>query len=335
MTAPPDEQLPLRTRRPVRPWRLAVALLVVVGAAVTMLADLLGLDRHPPFAQLAAFRVPLLGLLVVVAVVAVAAAVRRRRGFTLAAGLLVVALVTAMVVAPRAVATSDPPAPGTRTLTVLSFNTYEGTADVDALAALITTTRPDLIALPESARRFSDKLAPLVPGYRFAPSGDRGRDVNGVTAAVRADLGDVAVQVDRTTNFPSVQLSGAGLGSLRFVAFHSVAPTRGEIPQWIHDLSSLGRWCDDRGGGPVIIAGDFNATLDHSVFRSATQGCTDAAERTGEGLVGTWPTRVPRWMGTQIDHVIFARGVAAETLSVHDIPGSDHRALVTRLRLPT
>ena len=36
----------------------------------------------------------------------------------------------------------------------------------------------------------------------------------------------------------------------------------------------------------MIVAGDFNATLDHSVFRTAMTGCADAAERTGDGPGG-------------------------------------------------
>jgi endonuclease/exonuclease/phosphatase (EEP) superfamily protein YafD len=338
MTAPPDEQLPLRTRPPVSRWRLAFSLLVVAATAVGMLPDLLGLDRRGPFAQLVSFRPALLAVLLVVAVAAAVGAVLRRRGWTLAVGLLAVAVVAAVAVLPRALPVVDAPAPdapGVRALTVLAFNTYEGRADVAALAALIRTTRPDLIALPESAGRYRDKLAPLVDGYRFAPSQERGRDVQGVTAAVRADLGDVTVQVDRSTGFPSVEVSGGGLGTVHFVAFHSIAPTPGEIPEWSGDLGTLDRWCANRDAGPVIIAGDFNASLDHSVFRNAIHGCTDAAERTGEGLVGTWPTRLPRLLGTQIDHVLITGGVAAETLSVHDIPGSDHRAVLTRLRLPT
>ena len=50
--------------------------------------------------------------------------------------------------------------------------------------------------------------------------------------------------------------------------------------------------------------------------------------------MGTWPDRFPRWLGPQIDHVLVTGGVTAETFSVHDIPGSDHRAVLTRLRLP-
>jgi endonuclease/exonuclease/phosphatase (EEP) superfamily protein YafD len=217
---------------------------------------------------------------------------------------------------------------------VLTVNTFEGEADVEAVAALVRSGRPDLIAITESAGRFRDRLAPLLPDYRFAASQDRGEDVHGVTAAAHTDLGEVAVQVDRSTTFPSVQLTGGGLGDLRFVTFHSVAPTREDLPGWRSDLTTLDRWCANRDIGPAIVAGDFNATLDHSVFRAAITGCADAAERTGNGLTATWPSPWPRWVGPQIDHVLITGGITAEALSVHDIPGTDHRAVLTRLRLP-
>ncbi len=332
MSAPPDE-LPGRTRRPVHRGRLAVALLVVLAAAVGLLPDLLGLDRHSPFAQLVAFRPALLAGLAVLAVVATVVAVVRRRGWTLAGGLLAVALAASLLVLPRAVATGEVPEPG-HPLTVLTVNTFEGEADVEAVAALVRSGRPDLIAITESAGRFRDRLAPLLPDYRFAASQDRGEDVHGVTAAAHTDLGEVAVQVDRSTTFPSVELTGGGLGDLRFVTFHSVAPTREDLPGWRSDLTTLDRWCANRDIGPAIVAGDFNATLDHSVFRAAITGCADAAERTGNGLTATWPSPWPRWVGPQIDHVLVTGGITAEALSVHDIPGTDHRAVLTRLRLP-
>jgi endonuclease/exonuclease/phosphatase (EEP) superfamily protein YafD len=336
MSAPPDE-LPGRTRPPVRRARLVLAVLVVLAAAVGLLSDLLGLDHRSPFAQLVAFRPALLAVLLVLAVAAAVAATVRRRGWTLAGGLLAVAAVGGALVLPRAIPAVDvpePDAPAARTLTVMAFNTYEGDGNVDAVAALIRSGRPDLIALPEAGARYRDRLAPLVPDYRLISSSERGRDVNAVTVGSRADLGDLAAHVDRSTGFPSVEISGGGLGDLRFVGFHSIAPTPGAVPEWNHDLGTLDRWCAGPQPGPVIIAGDFNATLDHSVFRSATTGCVDAAEETGDGLAGTWPSRFPRWLGPQIDHVLLTGGITAETLSVHDVPGSDHRAVLTRLRLP-
>src|SRR4029079_9932043 len=144
MSAPPDE-LPGRTRPSVRRVRLAFAVLVVIVTAVLLLPDLLGLDHRSPFAQLVAFRPALLAGLLGLAVVASVVAVVRRRGWTLAGGLLGVALVGGAMVLPRALPAVDVPEPdasAARTLTVLAFNTYEGDGNVDALAALIHSARP-------------------------------------------------------------------------------------------------------------------------------------------------------------------------------------------------
>jgi endonuclease/exonuclease/phosphatase (EEP) superfamily protein YafD len=76
------------------------------------------------------------------------------------------------------------------------------------------------------------------------------------------------------------------------------------------------------------------AGLDHSVLRSTTTGCSDAAAQRGQGLVPTWPTWLPDWLGPQIDHVFVTDPIIAEHFEVREITGSDHRAVLTRLRLP-
>jgi endonuclease/exonuclease/phosphatase (EEP) superfamily protein YafD len=83
------------------------------------------------------------------------------------------------------------------------------------------------------------------------------------------------------------------------------------------------------------VAGDFNATLDHSALRAGTSGCGDAAAQRGAGLLPTWgPGPTSRRVGPQIDHVFATDGITAETFDVHDVAGSDHRAILTTLRLP-
>jgi endonuclease/exonuclease/phosphatase (EEP) superfamily protein YafD len=67
----------------------------------------------------------------------------------------------------------------------------------------------------------------------------------------------------------------------------------------------------------------------------AEHGCVDAGEQRGAGLIPTWGDS-PRMRrgGPQIDHVLATNGINSEAFTVHDIPGSDHRAVLTRLRLP-
>jgi endonuclease/exonuclease/phosphatase (EEP) superfamily protein YafD len=345
MTAPPDRltsasfppsyvSVPKRRR-----WilRYVSAALFTLVLAVFVLPDLLfGLDRQSPFAQLVSVRPWLLVGVTALLVMLLIVFFFERRMLPFVAGVLAVLLIGGGLVLPRIV--SDPVPAGGRPFTVLAFNTYEGTADIEQVAALIEQHRPDVIALSEAGQRFADRLAPLVEplGYALHSSvGERAKDVGGVTAVVSDRLGDVQVRIGKeTSSFPYVELSGGGLGDLRMVAFHSVAPVPGSVPDWEHDLALLGQWCT--GPTPAVVAGDFNATLDHSPLRAGTAGCGDAAAQRGQGLVPTWgpSPRIREEFGPQIDHVFATDGIVAETFEVHDVTGSDHRAVLTTLRLP-
>ena len=343
MTAPPGQLRPAapgrreNSRLVLRGAAFLAALLCTIAFAALALPDLLGLDRRTPFVQLLAFRpwTLLAGLGAVLVLAPVCWFGGRVRAFAvpLLAGVVAVVLVGAAMVLPRVVA--DPlPSTGTP-LTVLAFNTFEGDADPRALAALVAEQRPDLVSIPEAGEDYRVGLAPLVEplGYRVAATAGAD-DVNSVTALVSERLGEVAFRVgDEPAYFPYVEVSGGGLGELRFVAYHAAAPLRGQLRQWEGDLALLSRWCT--AATPAIVAGDFNATLDHSALRSGMRGCVDAADQRGEGLVPTWsPTDRSQLFGPQIDHVLSTAGIAAETFTVHDVAGSDHRAVVTRLRLP-
>lgn len=311
-----------------------LALPFVAAVALLTLPDLVGLDRFTPLAQLVAFRPYLLIGLLVVAPVLVVLARWVRGAVPAAAGVVVVLVIAAALVAPREVATTPVPAGG-HPLTVAAFNTYSGAADVAEVAGLIRDARPDLVSLVEAGVTFRSKLAPLVEplGYHLITAvGEPEGDLGGVTAVVADHLGDVRSSTYTATPFPRVELEGGGLGDLRFVAFHTLAPRRGDVPQWVSDVGLVSQWC--AGPRPAIIAGDFNATLDHSVFRSATAGCGDAAAQRGQGLTPTWPTWLPSWLGPQIDHVLATDPIVAESFEVREIAGSDHRAVLARLRIP-
>lgn len=337
-TVGPPPALPHRGAREVLRYLVAVAFTLVV--AVSTVPDLIfGIDRRSPFAQLVSFRpVVLIGVLALLALLTVMLRFDRRV-WPFVSGTLVVLLVGAGMTLPRAFA--EPLPTGGTPLKVLAFNAYEGQADLDALAALIRTDRPDLMSFPEAGSRFAARLAPLIEplGYRLHSTTGKGRnDVDNVTAAVSDRLGNVDVQIGRdTSTFPYVDITGGTLGPLHFVAFHSVAPVPGSVPKWVADMNLLTEWCG--GGTPAIIAGDFNATLDNSPLRAGTVGCGDAAAQRGDGLIPTWGpysagTGVRAVAGPQIDHVFGTAGIAAETFAVHDVPGSDHRAVTSTLRLP-
>jgi endonuclease/exonuclease/phosphatase (EEP) superfamily protein YafD len=81
------------------------------------------------------------------------------------------------------------------------------------------------------------------------------------------------------------------------------------------------------------VVGDLNATLDNGPLRAALGRCVSAAQGR-DALVGTYPSRLPRWLGIQIDHVLVPQGTTTFGFRAYDLPGTDHRAVIARLRLP-
>lgn len=340
---PPTERLPVVPPRPAGPpphrsglaGRVVGAVAVALVASVFLVPDLwFGLDRWSPFTQLIAFRPILVAGMVVVVLALGLVTLGMRRAWPFPVALLLVLGVGAATLAPRMIA--DPLPTTGESLKVLSFNVYTGDADVQALAETIRRERPDVVALPEAGERYRERLMPLIEdlGYASRASvGEHSRDVNGVVALVSPRFGAVDFtvgKIDENSPFPYVEVTGGELGDLRFVAFHSVAPTAGSVAQWRVDLTGAGEWC--RGDTPTVIAGDFNATLDHTVLREAMADCADAASQRGSALTATWPTSLPRWLGSEIDHVFSTTG-SAESFEVLDLPDSDHRAVLTTLRL--
>ncbi|MCH8168147.1 MAG: endonuclease/exonuclease/phosphatase family protein [Proteobacteria bacterium] len=91
-------------------------------------------------------------------------------------------------------------------------------------------------------------------------------------------------------------------------------------------------------GHPLIVAGDFNAAPWSWVVARA-------AEVTGTRILGgyrvTWKGRyrtplgpLPEPWGHQIDQILLSAGIGVVSVETLDLPGSDHRGLFVRLRIP-
>ena len=86
--------------------------------------------------------------------------------------------------------------------------------------------------------------------------------------------------------------------------------------------------------GPLqLLAGDFNSTLDHHELRKLVdRGYRDAAEAVGAGFSPTWQGH--RAPPVTIDHVLVPERVGVLGVEVHELPRSDHRAVLGVLALP-
>ena len=154
----------------------------------------------------------------------------------------------------------------------------------------------------------------------------------GVVLLAGPRAGRLQVEAGTDLRYRHVRAAGGILGGRTLFAVHVTAPRKPRLAaRWRRDLGVVGRWT--RATPAPIVAGDLNATLDNAPLRAALGGCVPVA-RGWRALVGTYPTGLPRWFGIRIDHVLVPAGTTVVDVGVHDVPGTDHRAVVTRLVLP-
>jgi endonuclease/exonuclease/phosphatase family metal-dependent hydrolase len=132
---------------------------------------------------------------------------------------------------------------------------------------------------------------------------------------------------------PSAVVDLPGREDVELTAVHVQPPLYDEdVPIWRTELAALPRSTPNKR--VRVLAGDFNATLDHAPFRDLVErGYADAAEETGEGLDPTWSS-LPTGPPLTIDHIVTDNRCAISSYAVHDIPGSDHNAIIAEIILP-
>src|SRR5690606_16835912 len=103
---------------------------------------------------------------------------------------------------------------------------------------------------------------------------------------------------------------------------------------WRDGLRALPR--PDAAGPPHVLAGDFNATLDHAEIRDLlAAGYRDAADATGDGLRATWPVIGNRGVpGVTLDRILVNATAEIIAFRVHTLSRTDHRVTFAELRLP-
>ncbi|GAT65627.1 endonuclease [Planomonospora sphaerica] len=255
---------------------------------------------------------------------------RRRAAAAVA---LVVSAVLALAVLPRHFADGDPPA-GPQRLRVLAANLAVGAGDTAALMDLVRALDPDVLTLQELTPEAVARLE--AAGLRTLLPYTVDRSKNGVWGSglySRHRLSELPLIEEGRFRQARAVLEYPGGRRIEVVSVHPCAPRYDyKVPCWFDGLRALPR----AGGELRVLAGDFNATLDHGPVRDLLDsGYRDAADATGQGLTPTWPQRgwepVP---GVALDHVLADARMAVDAFSVHSLPGTDHRPVFADLRLP-
>jgi endonuclease/exonuclease/phosphatase family metal-dependent hydrolase len=210
---------------------------------------------------------------------------------------------------------------------IFSANLLAGAAEPAPLLAAIEKADPDIIALQEAT---PENLAMLkaagVMKSRPYFAGVPMVGTRGYFTLSRWPLRVIPGSGLIGDNWPEMRVGNTGM---IFRNIHPSPPLKfSNTPKW---EAALGEIPSSRGNR--VISGDFNATLDHSDFRSVlSRGYRDAADQTGNGFKWTWVvTRTGRLV---IDHVLVPPGVDVQSFEVIDLPGSDHNAVAARVQLP-
>ncbi len=251
------------------------------------------------------------------------------------------AAITAAAVAIVLVATQAPmflrgapaAAPGRR-VTVMTSNLLFGEADPRALVAAVRDRAVDVLAVQELT---DDAIALLndagmcaaLPHFMVSPRDDPG----GAGLWSRFPLEPIDVPIP--FNYPPV-VARVDVDGRRVViaSVHPASPWPSDGEAWSYELRSMADWLDGIDE-PIVVAGDFNSTVDHRQFREILRrGFVDAASHVGGGFRPTWPVGRRALPVIAIDHVLTRGGPHPVSLTALTIVGTDHRALVVPVQLP-
>ncbi|WP_295013084.1 endonuclease/exonuclease/phosphatase family protein [uncultured Microbacterium sp.] len=336
---------------------ILLTVLLAIATAILTWPQFFHLERTFPITQAVASRgILVLAFAALLLLALLLMLARPLRGF--AASLAIIALLgggaSAAIGAMRGISSEALPAKTATSVRVLAWNTAGEAVSAEDIATTIVDQKADIVALPETTEAVGEDIAlklraaghPMwVHHVQFRPDVPRGPDSWQTTVLISPGLGDYSVipsssdGTSNTSSVPSAVVMPVDGKGPTVVAVHTVAPREDEMTGWSSDL----RWVADQcpAGKNVILAGDFNATLDHMAALGTDGGdmgaCRDVAARTGSGGLGTWPTSLPELVGAPIDHVMATaqwRPSGSEVLPGSP-SGSDHRALITQLERVT
>jgi hypothetical protein len=197
--------------------------------------------------------------------------------------------------------------------------------DVDVLAVQELTPRSEAALRAAGLDRLlpSSHVVPARPGSPVAASG---------AVWTRLDLTCRTV-TPGTFEQPTVRLAVGG-SEFELTSVHTLPPavSPAAVRGWTADLAALP---DPEPAFLRVLAGDFNATLDHAALRAVLRrGYADAAREAGRALRWTWRPLRLRFPRLSLDHVLVDPRIGVGGVELATVRGSDHRSVVAELVLP-
>lgn len=221
-----------------------------------------------------------------------------------------------------------PPAGGGGT-TLLTFNSRCDGSWREDVAKMLIEWQPDIAVIQGSGKRQTEALAEagleqIYPYEAFFPMetlpacGTRIYSKNPLTNAPSSSAAVSGVQ----TEIDGVETT--------LLAVDTTGPQKG-LGNWEAELGQV-QAAAVSTEGPLVVAGDFNATAEHIPIRSLTRNANLSDATAHHGWLPTW--RANRWPGPliQIDHVFISNDFTATNATAIQVGSSAHKAILVTLR---
>ncbi len=288
-----------------------------------VVAEFLGTSRFAPMV----FAQAILPFIVVVGgLLSFGAAFRRRRALAVVCATLVVAL-TVIALWPLRPYALPVPMPSEPRLSVAFANALDRASNSDKADSLVATGADVLVAVEASESFLKDMDRSNVQAeYPYlARTGQDYQDRVGIWS--RYPIANVKpMRFGHAAALISLTVDGH---DVRLLAAHLSNGVTGSYDSWKTDLASIASVAATLTG-PVLVVGDFNATLAHPALRIMQNfGYREVHSWLGHGLRPSWPMNaspLPPLM--RIDHAFVRGGVLPLSVRDFTLTDSDHRGFV-------
>ncbi|HST82288.1 MAG TPA: endonuclease/exonuclease/phosphatase family protein [Kineosporiaceae bacterium] len=228
---------------------------------------------------------------------------------------------------------------------LMTLNAEFGRADTAHTLALVRGHAVDVLVVEELTPALVERLraAGLDGLLGYSDLHPRG-GAAGTGIWSRWPLQEIGRLPSQGFEMPMVAITLPGTGTpdppiLTVTGIHTRAPHLAATARWRRDLSMIAMVEASRGttSGPMIYAGDFNASREHAEFRAILDtGLVDAGDALSvapwPGF--TWPADQPGPAATRIDHILITpTSIGVRKVTVVSVPGTDHHGVIADLEV--
>ncbi len=221
-------------------------------------------------------------------------------------------------------------------LRVVSINVHGQNHEYDKVTEFLNRVDADVVFLHETNRLWEAALSQAIVGGRLPYRQHRSRPDNLIfsTLVLTRGLPSEVISHGWAENEARATEVVIGLGEaeITLLGIHPLAPTSGRRAG-LRDaqFEFVADWAE-RAAGPIVVAGDFNATPWSHVFGPLAHAGLRNSQR-GYGLSASFPVRGSFLTRIPIDHLLHSSHLLVADRWLGPNVGSDHFPLVVDLAL--